>query len=400
MTAPGLHRNVWILTAAQAFMMSLNSLNVFVGGIVGKNLAPSEKLSTLPVASMVIGTALASVPVTLIMRRFGRKSTFLGVAIYSILVALLAAYAISIGHFILFCFSGVLFGFSSACMMQYRFASMESVEADQVPKAASFVLIGGILAAFIGPEIALAGRNLTSVDFSGSYLLLSGLFLVGLVILMFFRDIEMREVETNDSKRPLRVIMRQPVFWTALIGATVGYAVMTFIMTATPVSMHVMDGHSLSDTKWVIQSHIVAMFLPSIITGWLIKRLGIARMMIAGLIVYLLCIAIAFSGHLLHHYWVSLVLLGLGWNFLFVGGTALLPQSYLPSERFKVQAVNEFVVFGVQAVASLSAGWMVFALGWERMLLFTVPVILLQFGVIWYWLRSIAPVGKTPSASL
>ena len=160
---------------------------------------------------------------------------------------------------------------------------------------------------------------------------------------------------------------------------------MSFIMTATPVSMHVMDNHSLSDTKWVIQSHILAMYLPSIIAAWIIRRLGITRMLITGLFAFTICIVIAYSGHHLGNYWVSLILLGVGWNFLFIGGTTLLPQSYQPAERFKVQAINEFFVFGTQALAALSAGWFVFAVGWETMLTFTLPIIFFHAIIIGRW---------------
>lgn len=384
-----MHKNVWVLTIAQAFMMSLNSLNVFVGGIVGSSLAPTPKLATIPVASIVVGTALSTIPVTSIMKKIGRKTTFLFIAFYGAVISLLAAYAISQSDFYFFCFCTFLLGVPSACLMQFRFASMESVSAELIPKAASFVLLGGIAAAFIGPEVAILGKDLLSIAFSGSYILLSLLFVISFAILLFYHNTIPPNTEKDIQQRSLREIARQPVFWAAVIGATIGYAVMTFIMTATPVSMHVMDGHSLADTKWVIQSHIVAMFLPSIFTGWLIRRLGIAKMMIMGLLIYLVCISIAYTGHHLHNYWFSLILLGLGWNFLFVGGTALLPQSYTNSERFKVQAINEFIVFGTQAMASISAGWIVFSLGWEQLLLMTIPIIFIQFVVLGIWRKSL-----------
>lgn len=383
-----MHRNVWILTIAQAFLMSLNSLNVFVGGLVGNRIAPSERLATLPVASIVVGTALATVPMTMIMKRIGRKKTFLLVSVYSVVIALGAAYAISREHFYLFSFFTFLLGVTSACLMQFRFAAMESVTDDLIPKAASFVLLGGIAAAFIGPEVAVWGKDLLPSEFTGSYLLLAGLFVMGLLVLVFYENTAITEIQEDVPQRSLKTISRQPVFWAAVLGATIGYAVMTFVMTATPVSMHVMDNHSLADTKWVIQSHIVAMFLPSLITGNLIKMFRVAKIMVAGLVAYLLCFGIAFGGHMIYNYWISLILLGVGWNFLFVGGTALLPQAYTPGERYKVQALNEFIVFGTQAVASLSAGWVVFALGWENLLLLTLPVIVLQLIVIWLWVRN------------
>jgi MFS family permease len=389
-----MHKNVWILTLAQMFMMSMNSLHVLVGGLVGDRIASSEKLATLPVASIMVGTAMATIPVTMLMKKIGRKKTFLIVSGYSILVSLFAAYAIAIESFYLFVFCAFLMGVSNASMMQFRFASMESVKSSLIPKAASVVLIGGIVAAFIGPEVAVFGKDIFDSEFTGSYVLLAGLFAVGFVILTFYQNTTIKESIIDSPQRSFGEIAKQPVFWTALLAAAVGYAVMSFIMTATPVSMHVMDGHSLSDTKWVIQTHIVAMFLPSIFTGELMKRFGIHRVMIMGLVAYIFCIVIAFSGHLVYNYWISLILLGVGWNFLFLAGTVLLPQAYTASERFKVQAINEFIVFGTQAIVALSAGWVVFALGWENLLLLTLPIIAIQFVMIWIWRKSNAKLNS------
>ncbi len=377
--------NVWLLTVTQALMMSVGSLVVLVGGLVGAKIAPLENLATLPVASLIVGTASTVVPVTLLMKKIGRRTSFLIISLFSIGVALLAAYAVYISAFYLFCASIFLLGITNSCIMQFRFAAIESVPYDLIAKAAATVLLGGIAAAFIGPEMALLGKDILDVDFSGSFVLLAGLFLLGFFILLAFKNpiIESKNIES--AQRPLSEISRQSVFWVAILSATVGYAVMSFIMTATPVSMHVMDSHSLSDTKWVIQSHVLAMYLPSIIAAWIIRRLGITRMLIIGLFAFTICIAIAYSGHHLGNYWVSLILLGVGWNFLFIGGTTLLPQSYQPGERFKVQAINEFFVFGTQALASLSAGWFVFAVGWETMLTFTLPIIFFHAIIIGRW---------------
>ena len=381
----GLPRNVWILTIAQALILSVSSMVVFVGGLVGSQLAPLENLATLPVASIVVGTAVTIPPVTLLMNTIGRRRSFFIIGIYSILVAFLAGYAISISSFYLFCLSTFLFGATYSCVMQFRFASMESVSEERIPKAASMVLVGGIAAAFLGPEIAMFGKDLFEVEFAGSFILLAGLFAIALLFLLGFRNPVIQEEKSENPQRPLKVIFKQRIFWVALLSATIGYAVMSFIMTATPVSMHVMDGHSLGHTKWVIQSHIVAMFLPSLITAWVIKKLGISKMMITGLIAYLICIAIAFAGKELVNYWISLVLLGVGWNFLFIGATTILPQTYKPSERFKVQAVNDFVIFGTQAVASLSAGWFIFAVGWKMLLLINLPFIIFQMFIVAKW---------------
>lgn len=381
----GLPLNVWILTAAQALMLSVSSLVVFVGGLVGTQLAPVENLATLPVASIVVGTALAIPPVTLLMNTIGRRRSFFIIITYSILVAFLAGYSISISSFYLFVFSTFLLGGTAACVMQFRFASMESVSEELIPKAASMVLVGGIAAAFLGPEIAVWGKDLLSVEFAGSFVMLAGLFLVAMLFLLLFKNPETRETKSDLPQRPLKTILGQRIFWVAMLSATIGYAIMSFIMTATPVHMHVMEGHSLEHTKWVIQSHIVAMFLPSLVTAWIIKKIGITRMMLMGLIAYLVCVVIAFAGHQLVNYWVSLILLGVGWNFLFIGGTTLLPQAYRPSERFKVQALNDFVIFGTQAVASLSAGWFIFAMGWKTLLVINLPFMLFLWVVIYRW---------------
>jgi len=381
----GLPTNVWLLTTAQALILSVSSMVVFVGGLVGAKLAPVENLATLPVASVVVGTAITIPPVTLLMNTIGRRRSFFIIGIYSVLIAFLAAYSIVISNFYLFVFSTFLFGATYSCVMQFRFASMESVSEDLVPKAASMVLVGGIAAAFLGPEIAVFGKDLLGVEFAGSFILLAGLFVIAMLFLLGFKNPVIKEEKSAAPQRPLKTIMQQRIFWVALLAATIGYAVMSFIMTATPVHMHVMEGHTLEHTKWVIQSHIIAMFLPSLITAWIIKKLGIPLMMLIGLVAYVACIGIAFSGQHLLNYWISLVLLGIGWNFLFIGGTTLLPQAYKSSERFKVQAVNDFVIFGTQAVASLSAGWFIFALGWKTLLLMNLPFVLFLGFVILKW---------------
>ncbi len=380
-----LPKNVWLLTISQALMLSVSSMVVFVGGLVGSQLAPLENLATLPVASIVIGTAVTIPPVTLLMNTIGRRRSFFIIAVYSVFVAVLASYAISISNFYLFCVSTFLFGATYSCVMQFRFASMESVSEEMIPKAASMVLVGGIAAAFLGPEMAVFGKDLLDVEFAGSFILLAGLFLIALLFLTGFKNPVPQETSNENPQRTLKEIFQQRVFWVSILSATIGYAVMSFIMTATPVSMHVMDGHSLSHTKWVIQSHIIAMFLPSLVTAWIIKKVGVSRMMMAGLVAYVICIVIAFAGKHLGNYWVSLILLGIGWNFLFIGATTLLPQCYKPSERFKVQAVNDFVIFGTQAVASLSAGWFIFAVGWKTLLLINLPFIFLLLIVILKW---------------
>ena len=379
MSKTTLHQNVWVLAGAQSLVMCVNSVIVFAGGLVGAELAPSNELSTLPVASTVVGTALSTLPLGLLMQRLGRKRTFTLSLFFSVLVAALASTAISGSSFYLFTFATFLFGFTSATVMQFRFAAMESVQSDQIPKAASTVLLGGIVAAFLGPEVALAGKGLLAASYSGSFALLGGLFAMAAIIVQFYQQPSPSHQSQQTRNLKVSSVFQRKLFVIALLSSLVGYSIMTFIMTATPVSMHMMDGHSLTETKWVIQSHIIAMFLPSLITPVIIGRIGLKNTMMAGLIAYLICIGLGFLGHAVSNYWISLVLLGIGWNFLFIAGTSLLPQAHTPEEKFRVQSINDFMVFGVQALASLSAGWFIFKFGWETVLLIPIPVIIMHF---------------------
>mgnify|MGYP000034594846 CR=1 FL=1 len=384
-----MNRQVWILAMAGALGLSVAPVVVFIGGIVGVALAPSVELATLPVAFMVVGTALSVLPVTRFMQVFGRKNVFIFGALFNTLASLLAAFFISEHNFWGFTMAVAMLGGGMATIQQYRFAAMESVSMERMASAASFVLLGGLVAAILGPELAEIGEDLLDTKFSGSFVLLAVVCFFGGFCLLFYQSAEASKTENNEGtmkvERSLRVIMQSPIFWVAVLAAAIGYAVMSYIMTATPVSMHVMEGHSLSDTKWVIQSHIFAMFLPSFFSGRLIDRFGAARLMVAGLFLYGICIVVALSGQQVMHYWGGLVLLGLGWNFLFVSGTALLPQSYEPEERFKVQGFNDFFVFALQALASLSSGAIIYNFGWGNLVLFALPFLLLQLLAMYMW---------------
>jgi len=377
--------NVWLLAIAQAFVGSVGSMVVFIGGLIGAEIAPEKKLATLPIAAIIIGTAISTIPVSLLMKKIGRKKAFIYILIFSILLAFLVSYAVFIGNFYLFCSFILFFGVTNAAVMQFRFTAMESVSHKLIPKSASTVLLGGLFAAYLGPEFGLFGKDLFSVPYSGSFVLLSILFMVGLIIFMFFKNVKTQETKINEKPRTLKIILKQPVFWLALSSAAVGYAIMSFVMTATPISMHKIDGHSIALTKNVIQSHIVAMYLPSLFTAWIIKKIGIPNMLLLGLLSYTICVAVAYYGQDVTSYWVALVLLGLGWNFLFIGGTSLLPESYRSSERFKVQATNDFLIFGAQAIAALTAGSIIFHLGWKMLLLINIPFIIIQLSIIFRW---------------
>ena len=383
-----LPRNVWILTASLSLFMSLSVFVIFLGGIIGQTLAPSDNLSTLPVALLVVGTASGIIPVNKVMSIFGRRKTFLGVCIYTLAIIALAITALKIQSFYLFCIATFLFGITTATMNQFRFAAIESVDENLSATATSAVLVGGLVSAFLGPELATLGRGLFATEFAGSFALLGICFLIAFALLWLYQQTDITEQQHDNSTRSLATIIKQPVFIVAISSAAVGYIVMSYLMTATPMSMHVIDGLSLEKTKFVIQSHVIAMFLPSLFTPIIVKFLGLRKMMLTGVLLYFVCVGIALSGHALDNYWIALILLGLGWNFLFIGGTSLLPQSYNEQEKYKVQSLNDFLIFSLQAIASLSAGWFVFNYGWEAVLLSVVPLLIIQFTVLIWWLNN------------
>ena len=381
-----LPKNVWILTACLALFMSLSVFMLFVGGIIGSDLAPLKSLSTLPVATIVVGTAFSVIPAIRLMSIFGRKKVFLSSCIYTILLIGLCIFSIINKSFYLFSFASFCLGGSVAVMQQFRFAAIESVEFEQRPKATAVVLLGGLVSAFLGTEIATLGKDYFDADFVGSFVILSFLFIIAFILMCFFQPAEKFKQQIDNSKRSLMDIVKQGSFIVAVCAATTGYVVMSFVMTATPVSMHIMDGFSLDDTKSVLQAHVIAMFLPSLFTAYIVKYLGLTRMMILGVIFFFASIIIAFSSHALSNYWWSLAFLGLGWNLLFIGGTNLLPRSYNENEKFKVQSINDFLVFGLQAFAALSAGWFVFNFSWEVVLLSVIPLLFFQLFILLWWL--------------
>ncbi len=383
-----LPRNVWILTVCLALFMSLSVFMVFMAGIIGSTLAPVKSLSTLPVATIVVGTAVSIIPAIRLMSIFGRKKVFLSSCVYTILLIGLCIFSIVNKSFYLFCFASFCLGGTVGVMQQFRFAAIESVELELRPKATAVVLLGGIVSAFLGTEIATLGKDYFDTDFVGSFIILSLLFIIAFILMCFFKPAEKFKQQIDNSKRSLIDIIKQGSFIVAVCAATTGYVVMSFVMTATPVSMHIMDGFSLHHTKSVLQAHVIAMFLPSLFTALIVKYLGLTRMMLLGVIFFFASVFIAYSSHALNSYWWSLVLLGLGWNFLFIGGTNLLPKSYNENEKFKVQSINDFLVFGLQAIAALSAGWFVFNFSWEVVLLSVIPLLFFQLFILLWWLKN------------
>ncbi|MBL1273587.1 MAG: MFS transporter [Oceanospirillales bacterium] len=391
--------NVWVLVAAQALAMCTAPFIVFIGSIQGRLLASAPEYATLPVGLVVLGTVLTIKPATWLMERFGRKRVMLLGTCMGMIAGGFGALASWLGLFPLLCLAAAVGGTGLAVVHQYRFAAMESVPDNMAGSAAARVLLGGLVAAWLGPEIAAFGNGIeANYPFLTSWLGLAAVQLAALVIIAIgYRGRAERVRETHaGGGRPLGEILANPLVWAAISAAAIGYAVMSFIMTATPLSMTEIAGHDLDAAKRVIQLHIMAMYLPSLISGWLTRVVGIPLMMAAGLLAYLGCVVLAASGVSFHHYLSALLLLGVGWNFLFVGGTTLLPRGYTDAERFRVQGLNDIFVFGSQATAALSAGVILSWLGWSSLVMIAVPFLVIHAVFMMLWLtRREAKAGES-----
>jgi len=386
-----LPKNNWLLFVAHPLAMCASSMVVFAGGLLGEQIAPSPDFATLPLTIMIIGTASAVIPASVLMKKLGRRLGSIWGLLLSVIGAILAMFASIYVLFSLLIIGSFLMGASMAFVAQMRFAAIESLpDLSDSPKAISVLMVSGMFAAILGPEIAVTAQHWIDSPhgFAGSFL---GLAIVVMIAILFIVRLDPIDVSGENIGAPARrliIIVKQPVFIIAVCAGAIGFSVMSYIMTATPLSMHSLEGHSLADTKWVIQSHILAMYLPSLFSAYIVRYLGIAKMMILGCLMYIGVIAFALSGQHVMQYWWALVLLGIGWNFLYTSGTLLLPESYVADERFKVQAVNDFSIFFVQAIGSLSAGLILFSQGWSWLILVTIPVVLMMFCIsCWYYLR-------------
>jgi predicted MFS family arabinose efflux permease len=367
--------NILILALSQALMLSAIVLSMALAAILGGMLAPDKGLATLPIAVMVIGTAIASLPASMLMRRHGRRQGFLIGAVLGIAGSLLCAYALHEWSFSAFVAGHFLLGSYQGFANYYRFAAVEAAGPSQASKAISLVVAGGVVAAFLGPQLGQWGRDwIGGQVFVGSYLAQAALSLIALMLISRLHLPRVAAAHAGLS-RSLREILSQPALRVSIFGAAIGYAVMIMVMTATPLAILGCGLPGTSVTP-VIQWHVVGMFAPSFFTGSLIKRYGAPRIMQAGFILLLGNVALALSGVEFLHFLSALVFLGVGWNFAFIGGTTLLTQTYRPAEQLKIQAVNEFAVFGLVALASLSAGWLYDRFGWITLNLAVVPLLL------------------------
>ena len=377
-----INKNLTILTICQVFSFTAPPITVFISGIVGLKISPIASLATLPTSLSIVGTAFFSFFAAKIMSQIGRKKGFILSSTYSSLAALLGSYAIYSENFILFCFSCFVIGTGIAFTHQYRFAAAETVEKNNSSRAISILLLATILSALIGPNVANFTKNFISDHlYTGSYISLAILTFIPVFLLLFYNsESNPKTIENNNNnQRSYFELLKNPVILQAIVTAAFAYSIMSFIMTATPISMYKIQGFTLGSTSIIIQSHIIAMFLPSLITGTLIKKFGHSIIIYTGAIIYIICVFLSFYEQTFFNYLIALVLLGIGWNFLFIGGTSLLVVCYKESEKFRVQGFNDVIVFSTQSIASLIAGYSILKFSWNEINLACIPLILLIF---------------------
>ena len=379
-----MNKNLWLLILSQIFAFTAAPVTVFLSGIIGSQFSPIKSLATLPMALSIVGVAIFAIFAAKIMSIIGRRAGFILASVGSSLAALMASYSIIIESFLLFNLGCFLLGAGVAFSHQYRFAAVETVNKDMAPKAISIILLAGIGSAFIGPNLANISKEIISDHlYAGSYVALAILTLSSTIFLLFYEDNHRPSNFVKKNTRSYLELIGQPRFLQALIASSFAYAVMSFLMTATPISMHVMEKISLAKTGLVIQLHIAAMFLPSLITGNLIKKFGHSKIMYSGVLLFSITILTSLFEQNFINYLIALIFLGFGWNFLFISGTSLLVLSYKEEEKFKAQGFNDLIVYTVQAIASLSAGIFISLTSWKTMnlvcIIFLIIIIISTF---------------------
>lgn len=369
-------RNVLLLTLAQALFQTASIMLVTLSGLIGLMLAPDKSLATLPVAAMVVTAAATMIPASLWMQRWGRRHGFLAGAALGCLAGLAGLSAIVWHSFALFVLANMLVGAYQGFAQYYRFAAAEAARDAHKSRAISWVMTGGVLAAIAGPALARYTRDLASTPFMASFVAMAVLAVLASLLLSRLSLPPLHVDQAKGPARPLSEIVRQPVFVTSLTGSAVAFAVMIMVMTATPLAMQGC-GQPLSASASVIQAHVLGMFVPSFFTGSLIKRFGVLAVMFMGVVLLGAHVAIALNGIDFFHFLSGLTLLGVGWNFLFIGSTTLVTQAYQPAERAKTQGTHDFLMFGAASVASFSAGSLLTHWGWRAVNLSALPFLAL-----------------------
>jgi len=387
-------RNVIVLVAAQAILGAQMSVIFIVGGLAGQILAPNPCIATLPLSMIVLGSALTARPLARFMQDRGRRAGFLLAVLAGGLGAGLAAWGLSAGSFWLFMAGSLLTGIYMSAQGFYRFAATDLASEDYAPRAISWVMAGGLAAAIIGPAVVRATDGLTAVPFLAAYLAVIGLNALGPFLFAFLDSPKPAPAEAGaEAGRPLAELLRQPQIAVAMICGMVAYALMNLVMTSTPLAV-VGCGFGPTDAANIVSAHVLAMFAPSFFTGHLIARFGAERIVAAGLLLLALAGATALSGVELSHFFATLILLGMGWNFGYIGATTMLSRAHAPEERGRVQGLNDAVVFGGVFLASLSSGGLMncsggsVVAGWNAVNLAMLPFLVLAGGaLIWLMLR-------------
>lgn len=386
-------RNVILLFTSQVIALASTITILTYSALVGKMLTGSITLATIPGASAVVGAALTAYPASMLMKRFGRKRGFQLGAIFALISGILTFYGIFIGNFYLFTVGVFCHGVFQSFSAFYRFAAMEVSAPDRQKQAVSYVLAGGLLAAMIAPSAALFFETHfpLPIQYAGTYILVILLSFLTQVVLLFLtfpdhmQTVEERAAEEGTSKPPLREVLRRPAFICASLNAAGAYLLMSYVMTSSPMEIVEYCGFPVSDAASVIQWHTASMFLPAFFTGTLIARFGSVKILLLGMLFFLVSATFAIAGQELFNFYGALVLLGFGWNFMFTSGTTLLERAYTTADKSHVQGINDFVVFGLTAMATLTSGFMLENFGWENLnkLVFIIIGLLLAL-TLWY----------------
>ncbi len=378
------YRNVFLLACCQALLLTNSAGLIAMNGLVGYSLVDAKAVATLGVTSYVVGSAIATMPMSLWMAKVGRRRGFMAGALINVAGCGLAVVALWAHSFVLYCLATAVIGVYNAVGLQYRFAAAEVASKADKARAISLVLAGGIVGGFVGPAITRWGRNLFATPFLGSFMLLAGVALVALAVQSRVRVPKPALAENEGGGRPLREIVRQPIFIVAAIAGTLGYGLMNLIMTATPLAMD-FCGLPYAFAATVISWHVVGMYAPGFATGSLIARFGVLKVIVAGVAVMAAGAVVALTGNELAHFLTALVLVGVGWNFMYTGGTTLLTDAYTPAEKARTQGANDFIMFSTMAVSSFSSGALVSSAGWQAMNWVALPFLgLVALVVGWY----------------
>jgi MFS family permease len=394
------YRNVLVLSGCQATMQTITSAMTVVTGLAGFALADNKALATVPLTCYVLGSAITTIPASLLMKTIGRRAGFQAGTAAGMIAGAVCAAALYVADFGLLCFGMLLLGIYTAFGKYYRFAAADAADVSFRAKAISLTLAGGLLGGVVGPEMAKHSSSaVVGYEYLGTYLSLIAVALLALLLLTRLDIPMLSEKERADPGRPLAEIIRQPVFIVAAMAGMFSYGIMNLLMTSTPLAMRAHD-HHFNDAAFVLQWHMIGMYAPAFFTGSLVQRFGVVRIILAGIAINLACMLTALAGTDLINFWAAMFLLGVGWNFMYVGGSALLTECHTPAERAKTQAANDFLIFLTMAISSASSGLLLHKSGWDAVNYGSIPFMLLALGTtLWLVLQRRGAVARTARAA-